>query len=478
MEEVVMSDRHFELPASPSLEYYRNQAKQLHDAYAAGDPEAAVRVADVLGDRAAERFLLSDAQFVLAQEHGFRTWADFRAHIESRSASGDRPVSRIVGMLGPSVYLAQADTLLADLRRNDPGALRRLRAYVPRHATGTGTGTGTAELRDARLVIAREVGFSTWRELLAFTEKHRREHAELKQAQRQLEPEIEALLAGDTGRLVSLTAEQADNLLHILALPEPIPGTRLGRDLGAPHAAVDVLISKATDLEIPLARAACSNRVDYVRLLLAAGADLGTRKWGNTPLEYAIYFGNTEIVDLLAERGIVPPALWTYAACGRLDLVRACFDADGKLRPDAATVRPNPADIGMPCRLPATDNPAEILAEAFVHACQHGRTEVVRWFLDHGVQPDTAPYHGRTGLHWAIPSSSLEVVRLLLERGADPSIRDDIYEADADGWLHIFLAHRPHDPTTQQIHDLIESYQAESVSAHVIGSRLAAPDAE
>ena len=46
-------------------------------------------------------------------------------------------------------------------------------------------------------------------------------------------------------------------------------------------------------------------------------------------------------------------------------------------------------------------------------ACQHGRTEVVRWFLDLGVSPDVAPYFGRTGLHWAIPYGHLEVIRLL-----------------------------------------------------------------
>ena len=56
------------------------------------------------------------------------------------------------------------------------------------------------------------------------------------------------------------------------------------------------------------------------------------RAYANT---IAIYFGNTRIVDLLAEHGIVPRALWTYAACGRLDLVQACFDADGRLRPGA-----------------------------------------------------------------------------------------------------------------------------------------------
>ena len=90
-----MPDRHFELPAHPDLEYYRKQAKHLLRSYEAGDPAARDRAAEVLGDRAAGRFLLSDAQFVLAQEHGFRTWAEFRADIQSQRATGDRPVSRL-----------------------------------------------------------------------------------------------------------------------------------------------------------------------------------------------------------------------------------------------------------------------------------------------------------------------------------------------------------------------------------------------
>jgi hypothetical protein len=67
----------------------------------------------VLGDRAAERFLLSDAQFVLAQEHGFRTWAEFRADIESQRTTGDRPVSRLWGR-GSADYASQADSLLTE----------------------------------------------------------------------------------------------------------------------------------------------------------------------------------------------------------------------------------------------------------------------------------------------------------------------------------------------------------------------------
>ena len=131
-----MSDRHFALPAHPNLEYYRKQAKHLQHAYETGDADARARVDDVLGDRAAGRFLLSDAQFVLAQEHGFRTWAEFRAHIQSRSATDDRPVSRLAG-LSPGSYASMADALLTDLGRNDPGALQRLRAYVPRHSAAS-----------------------------------------------------------------------------------------------------------------------------------------------------------------------------------------------------------------------------------------------------------------------------------------------------------------------------------------------------
>jgi hypothetical protein len=450
-----MSDRHFWLPPHPNPEYYRKQAKHLQHTYATGDAAAQARVADVLGDRAAGRFLLSDAQFVLAQEHGFQTWAEFRVHIQSQSTPGDRPVSRLAG-IGPGTYASLADTLLTDLRRNDPGALQRLRAYVPRHAAATDA--ATAELRDARLIIARELGFPTWRELVSGAEKSRRDLDERQEKQRGLRPQAEALLAGDTGRLAGVTGGQADTLLQMLARPEAIPGVRLSEELGVPRAAVDVLIGKATDLDFPLTWAASSNRVEYVRLLLGAGADPGTRTLGATPLENAIYLGHTQVVDLLAGHGIVPQALWTYAACGRLDLVRACFDAAGRLQPDAAASRPNPADVGpFPPRLPATSDPAEIIAEAFVHACQHGRTEVVRWFLDLGVSPDVAPYFGRTGLHWAIMHPQLEVVRLLLDRGADPSIRDEMFHADADAMLHVYFATSWHDPVTQQLHHLIES---------------------
>jgi hypothetical protein len=448
----VVPDRHSELSAHPDLEYYRKQAKHLLRSYEAGDAAARDRAAEVLGDRAAERFLLSDAQFVLAQEYGFRTWAEFRADMQSQRATGDRPVSRLWGR-GAGDYASWADGLLTELRRGDPGALRRLRAYVPRYAAATDA--ATAELRDARLIIARELGFPTWRELVAGAEKSQRDDAERQEERRRMRPEAEALLAGDTARLAQLTPGQAGTLLQMLAMRELL-GTRLGEGLGVPRAAVDVLIGKATSLDPLLPQAVRGDRVEYVRLLL--GADPGTRAAGITALESAIYFGRPQMVDLLAEHGIVPAALWTYAACGRLDLVRACFDADGRLRPDAALPRPNPADFfPIPPRNPATDDPEQIMAEAFVHACQHGRTEVVRWFLDRGLNPDVAPYFGRTGLLWAVMTQQPEVAGLLMERGADPARGDEMVPFGAKALVAVLFATDQHDPVVRQLDKLLRS---------------------
>jgi hypothetical protein len=56
---------HHELPERLDLEWYRKRAKALVREYRAGDPDAAARVGEALGDR--DRFGLSDAQHLLAR---------------------------------------------------------------------------------------------------------------------------------------------------------------------------------------------------------------------------------------------------------------------------------------------------------------------------------------------------------------------------------------------------------------------------
>ena len=80
------------LPARPSLEHLRNQAKDLLKSYRAGHPAAMVRFREALprlsatpDDRLALLSMsLRDAQRVIAAEHGFASWSDLRTYIEQK----------------------------------------------------------------------------------------------------------------------------------------------------------------------------------------------------------------------------------------------------------------------------------------------------------------------------------------------------------------------------------------------------------
>jgi ankyrin repeat protein len=127
-----MSDR--ELPANPNLEQYKKQAKDL-----AGDcglrlPDALVRMrrhhprfhklpdADLRG----AHFSRTDAQLVIAREHGFESWPKFAKHIETL---------HLINSIGSL---------------DDPVAAFMEVACVPRHS---GHGSGT--LDHAELILSR-----------------------------------------------------------------------------------------------------------------------------------------------------------------------------------------------------------------------------------------------------------------------------------------------------------------------------------
>jgi len=78
------------LPSRPSLEQQKKLAKELLTQFESADPEAIARVRDQLADKS--RITLADAQFVLAREHGFATWAGLKRHIEASAL----PVPRTV----------------------------------------------------------------------------------------------------------------------------------------------------------------------------------------------------------------------------------------------------------------------------------------------------------------------------------------------------------------------------------------------
>lgn len=77
-----------QLPSSPSLDHLKGQAKRLLKAFLAGDAQARERFAAHLKRLATtttdeRRVRLADAQFVLAREYGFPSWARLAAYVEA-----------------------------------------------------------------------------------------------------------------------------------------------------------------------------------------------------------------------------------------------------------------------------------------------------------------------------------------------------------------------------------------------------------
>jgi hypothetical protein len=109
-------------------------------------------------------------------------------------------------------------------------------------------------------------------------------------------------------------------------------------------------------------------------------------------------------------------------------------------------------------RLPARDVPQDVLDEALVHAAQNERPAAVAWLLDHGADPNAAPYQGCGALHLAAAFGALECVRLLVTAGVDIDRPNDFNGDNAVGWAQYVLdRERPEDPGVTAVRDLLLS---------------------
>jgi hypothetical protein len=199
-----VAELHHELPTRLDVDWYRKQAKRLLAGYRAGEADATARVDQVLGARARERFRLSDAQYLIAAEHGFRNWAVFVRAFETTPPA--RPVGRIGSVGGTGGHEERARQLVEGVNRGDADAIKRVLAYLPRLADASDeelAGSGLP-LRDARIVVAREYGFPTWRELVHYVDKANREFSAEQEARGDLAAALEAIRNGEPERLRAL----------------------------------------------------------------------------------------------------------------------------------------------------------------------------------------------------------------------------------------------------------------------------------
>src|ERR1700733_3236607 len=70
------------LPAQPSLENLRKQAKDLLEAYRSGDPAAVAEVQRFERAPDSGKFALNDAQRILARAYGFPSWPKLKAFVD------------------------------------------------------------------------------------------------------------------------------------------------------------------------------------------------------------------------------------------------------------------------------------------------------------------------------------------------------------------------------------------------------------
>ncbi len=112
-----MSDSPSRLPARPSLEQLHKQAKDLLREYRGGDNCAALERFRAAKGRRQPKPPLADAQFVIAREHGFDTWAKLKRHIEATRPPGMDQFERLARDLA-AVYTSGDAMAIREINGN------------------------------------------------------------------------------------------------------------------------------------------------------------------------------------------------------------------------------------------------------------------------------------------------------------------------------------------------------------------------
>lgn len=73
--------------AHPDIDQLKRQAKELLEAFRAGEPSASAEVSAYFRDGNPATFALHDAQLVLARAHGFQSWPKLKAYVDGVTAN-------------------------------------------------------------------------------------------------------------------------------------------------------------------------------------------------------------------------------------------------------------------------------------------------------------------------------------------------------------------------------------------------------
>ena len=467
------------LPEDASFENLRKRAKELLAAARSHRPDA-LELFREFHPRAAgapARPALADAQLVLARSYGVASWARLKGRLRDVARFRWEPPERLAPSASSSLPLAEGFVRLACVSYGswDPSGVPEARRMLDHHpelarenpsvaaAAGDVAAARAALARDPRLARQR-VGALRWEPLLyaAYSRLAPGEGRSTLEVARLLlahgaDPNAGFLWCGNVPPFTALTGAfgegedgnnqpphpERDALARLLlaAGADPNDGQTLynrhfraddghlrllfefglGRDARGPWFARlgTRMQSPARMLVEELWAAARKGFVERVRLLVEHGVELDTPsvRDGRTPYEAALSCGNREAAEYLARHGarrIELAPLEGFAA--------ACVAGD---EPGArALLARHPdlvAELGWLRR-----------AELVSAAVEARKPAGLRLMAALGFE--LSSLRRNTPLHDAAWSGDLELVRLLIELGADPSVRDPAYQGTPLGW--------------------------------------------
>lgn len=333
-------------------------------------------------------------------------------------------------------------------------------------------------LVDAQFFVAREHGFASWPKFAAHVEALTRPDSPLSA----FEAAVDAIVAGDAATLRRLLRDRPDlvharstrdhrsTLLHYVSAngvedfrqktpPNIVEIARLLLQAGADaNATSDAYGGGSTALGLAatsLHPQRAGVQIALMETLLDHGAKIeqGATTDNGSAITGCLANGQPEAADFLARRGAVMN-LEGAAGLGRLDVVRTFFDDDGALTREATS---------------------EQLESGFLYACGYGHTDIVRFLLERGVEPDVRTRSGETGLHWASFGPHPGVAQLLLERSATVDRRDNRFEATPLDWALSAWA-RSDGPSRERGYDLVELLVQAGATVHVPSLETAAAE--
>jgi ankyrin repeat protein len=328
-------------------------------------------------------------------------------------------------------------------------------------------------LASAQFVLARAHGFASWTRL----QQHLRDLIATGSSLSAFERAADAIVIGDVATLHYLLQQQPD-----------LVRARSSRE----HRATLLHYVSANGVE-NYRQKTPANVVDITRMLLDAGADVDAEAdvygGGATTLELVVTSAHprlagvqNELADLLIERGAridrgivrsclangcpeaaahmaqqgVTLTLEEAAGIGRADLVQQYF----KERGAAAS---------------STSN--EEAVAALIMAAWYNQRDVIQYLLDQGIDAATRlprKGDGQSALHVAAYQGHVELVQLLLQRGAPVNLVDETFGTTPVVWaLHAWLVEeRGETGNYRQVLKLLVEAGAHVQAEHIQDNRL------